>query len=435
MKPKTTYQCHVLALSKKLPEITEKQKRWAFEHCFEALGLASKKSVWCLECGEVFSYEAPTLITAIVGSEVTCPHCGKELKLENSRMKNYDEKWYYTIATTIEGFQVFRHFIVTKSMRRDIAELKRPYFTIHEAVQNWIDDLGRDTIIARPCKPLFYCSDAWDFTKPMEIRPYRDVSKYNINARFIYPRRSILPKIKRNGYVSSFCDCAPSDFCRAVLRDREAEMLVKNRQYDLFRHKIARGYHEFTMPFAHAIRVANRRGYIVRDASMWYDYLHLLEYFHLDTHNAHYVCPKGLKEAHDRLLKRKQRHKDRIERERKLAEAQQWEAQYRENMGRFFDIRFEGGDIVIRVLRSVAEIAEEGLAMHHCVYDMGYYKKPQSLIMSACDSNGNRLETIEVDLKTLKVVQSRGVCNKNTPRHNEILKLVRDNIDLIKRAV
>ena len=294
MKPKTTYQRHVLALSKKLPEITDKQKQWAFEHCFEALGLASKKRVWCLECGEVFSYEAPMLITAMVGSEVTCPHCGRELKLKDSRMKNYDEKWYYTIATTIEGFQVFRHFIVTKSMRRDIAGLKRPYFTIHEAVQNWIDDLGRDTIIARPCKPLFYCDDAWDFTKPMEIRPYRDVPKYNINARFIYPRRSILPKIKRNGYVSSFCDCAPSDFCRAVLRDREAEMLVKNRQYDLLRHKIARGYHEFTMPFAHAIRIANRRKYIVRDASMWYDYLHLLEYFHLDTHNAHYVCPKGL---------------------------------------------------------------------------------------------------------------------------------------------
>ena len=434
MKPRNTYQRHVLALSKKLPEITERQRQWAFEHCFEALGLASKKRVWCLGCGEVFSYEAPTLITAMVGSEVTCPHCGRELKLENSRMKNYDEKYYYTIATTIEGFQVFRHFIVAKSMRRNIAELKRPYFTIHEAVQNWIDDLGRDTIIARPCKPLFYCDDAWDFTKPMEIRPYRDVSKYNINARFIYPRRSILPKIKRNGYVSSFCDCAPSDFCRAVLRDREAEMLVKNRQYDLLRHKIARGYREFTMPYAHAIRVANRNKYMVRDASLWYDYLELLTYFHLDTHNAHYVCPAKLLEAHDRLLARKQRHEARIERDRRIAEAQQWEAQYKENMGRFFGIRIVGGDIVISVIDSVLGIAEEGAAMHHCVYEMGYHKKPHSLIMSARDKQGNRIETIELDLRTFKVVQSRGVCNKNTPRHNDILKLVRDNIDLIKRA-
>ena len=87
------------------------------------------------------------------------------------------------------------------------------------------------------------------------------------------------------------------------------------------------------------------------------------------------------------------------------------------------------------VIDSVLGIAEEGAAMHHCVYEMGYHKKPHSLIMSARDRQGNRIETIELSLKTFKVVQSRGVCNKNTPRHNEILKLVRDNIDLIKRAV
>lgn len=435
MKPRNTYQRHVLALSKKLPEITERQKQWAFEHCFEVGGYINGKSVWCLRCGESFKADVSELVTAVVGSEVTCPHCGKVLRVKNGRKKIYNEKWYYTIATTIEGFQVFRHFIVEKSMRRDIPELKTPTFRIKEVVQNWIDDLGRDTIIARPCRPMSFIDDAWIYSKPMELRPYCDIRKYNINARWIYPRRSILPAIKRNGYAGSFGELAPSEFCRAILTDKEAEMLVKNKQYDLLRHKVYRSYREFTMPYAHAIRVANRNKYVVRDASLWYDYLELLTYFHLDTHNAHYVCPAKLLEARDRLLARKQRHEARIERERRIAEAQQWEAQYKENMGRFFGIRIVGGDIVISVIDSVLGIAEEGAAMHHCVYKMDYHKKPHSLIMSARDKQGNRIETIELNLRTFKVVQSRGVCNKNTPRHNEILKLVRDNINLIKRAV
>lgn len=75
---------------------------------------------------------------------------------------------------------------------------------------------------------------------------------------------------------------------------------------------------------------------------------------------------------------------------------------------------------------------------HMLVYDAWDFSKPMeipnSLILSAKDKNGKRIETIEIDLKTFKVVQSRGVCNKNTDKHDEIVKLVRDNINLIKQA-
>jgi hypothetical protein len=80
-------------------------------------------------------------------------------------------------------------------------------------------------------------------------------------------------------------------------------------------------------------------------------------------------------------------------------------------------------------------MVEEGQAMHHCVYGNGYYKRDDSLILSAKDNDGKRLETIEVSLKTFKVVQSRGVCNSNTDKHDEIVRLVNDNINLIKTAV
>ena len=46
--------------------------------------------------------------------------------------------------------------------------------------------------------------------------------------------------------------------------------------------------------------------------------------------------------------------------------------------------------------------------------------------------DGKRIETIEVSLKTLQVVQSRGVCNANTEYHDRIINLVNSNINLIR---
>lgn len=442
MKPKNDYQRRIVELSQKLPAITEKQKQWAFEHCFETDGYFTKGSVWCLHCGEVFKRSSSELIVSLVGDEAVCPKCGRRLKLENSRKAKYHESWYYTILTKIDGFQVCRHFIAEKTMYKVSKHLNTcqdPYYEIHEAVQNWIDENGKETIIARPCKPIMGCYDVWDFSKPMEIRTRYNSSvyygdKYDINGKYIYPHRNILPKIKRNGYTGRFHGISSSELFKILLSDREAEILAKNGQFDLLRYKWNRSYKEFTMPFAHSIRIANRNKYIIKDASMWYDYLNLLEYFHLDTHNAHYVCPRNLKAEHDRLMTRKQRIEEKIAYEKKLAEARKWEAKYRESKGKFFGICFGNEDIVITVIQSVAEMAEEGQMMHHCVYSMEYYKKPNSLILSAKDKDGKRIETIEIDLKTFKVVQSRGVCNKNTGKHDEILQLVRENINLIKQA-
>ena len=117
-----------------------------------------------------------------------------------------------------------------------------------------------------------------------------------------------------------------------------------------------------------------------------------------------------------------------------MREAQGWEKTYAQEKGRFFGICFGNEHIVITVVQSVAEMVEEGKAMHHCVYACGYYKKKESLILSAKDKDGNRIETIELNLKTFKVVQSRGVCNSNTPMHDEIINLINNNINLIKQA-
>ena len=80
------------------------------------------------------------------------------------------------------------------------------------------------------------------------------------------------------------------------------------------------------------------------------------------------------------------------------------------------------------------EHLEEGVSMHHCVFSNAYYLKEDSLILSAT-IEGKRIETIEVSLRTLEVVQSRGVCNKNTEYHEQIVNLVNSNRGLISRRM
>ena len=38
-------------------------------------------------------------------------------------------------------------------------------------------------------------------------------------------------------------------------------------------------------------------------------------------------------------------------------------------------------------------------------------------------------------MRTLKVVQSRGVCNSNTEYHDRIIKLVEDNAEQIRKRM
>lgn len=100
----------------------------------------------------------------------------------------------------------------------------------------------------------------------------------------------------------------------------------------------------------------------------------------------------------------------------------------------FLNLVLTDGLIIVKVLQSVDEFYEEGKAMHHCVYANAYYNNENSLILSA-RIDERRIETVEVDLRTLKVVQSRGVCNSNTEYHDRIIKLVEDNAEQIRKRM
>ena len=167
---------------------------------------------------------------------------------------------------------------------------------------------------------------------------------------------------------------------------------------------------------------------------MWKDYVDALRYLGKDIHNAKFVCPSNLTEAHDQAMAKRleKRRKERIEEEKKRILAE--EDEYRELKSRFFGLSFTDGTIHVRVLESVREFYEEGKAMHHCVFSNEYYKKTDSLILSAT-IEGKRVETVEVGLDRLKVIQSQGVCNTCTEHHDKIVRLVNRNMKKIRERI
>lgn len=424
-----------MELSGKLPPLTRHQIEYAKTHVFPMLAYRNKVSGWCTNCGSEIKFDRNSNAKYVV-----CPHCGKRLEIENSKQRKYRFRAYFTIVCTFGGYQVVRHFFCTKKIRKSMS----PEYEMDEVVQNWIEPSGKETIVARSTIAFTQYYDFWNMESEMSIKYRRGYysycgSRYDIDNTVIYPNVGLLKEVRRNGLKSlkEYDILSANRLISSLLSDRETELLVKHHQKELIVHKIRTSYHNkslSTLKHPEAIKIACRHKYIVRDASMWLDYVEMLEHFGLDVHNPHYVCPLDLKEAHDRLLARKQREEAKIKREKMIAEAKQYEEKYQSAKAPYFGIVFGNENIVISVVQSVAEMATEGAEMHHCVFAMKYYAKDKSLILSAKDKKGNRIETIEVNLDTFKVVQSRGVCNQNSPYHDQILKLMEENMYLIKKA-
>ena len=158
----------------------------------------------------------------------------------------------------------------------------------------------------------------------------------------------------------------------------------------------------------------------------------LLRHFGKDLGSPKYVCPADLKAEHDKLVLKREQQMEREKTEKERQEALENESSYLKAKGMFFGLTFTDNLILVKVIESVAEMFAEGRAMHHCVGQ--YHKRENSLILSAT-IDGERIETVEVDLRTLKVVQSRGVCNQNTEYHDRIIKLVEDNAEQIRQRM
>lgn len=425
MKPRTKIQKEVMHLSKRLPKITEIQRQYAFHHSFEHIGRRSAKGIiTCGECGHQWQGNGALADTLC---SCTCPHCGMELKVHTTRKRIFKENEYFSIITACKGYQVIRFFFAKAYYKIGQAA----EYSIYEVAQRWIAPNGKFETIAKLRGISFIYYDLWQEYSPMEIR--RNHHVYDITPACTYPRVRIIPELKRNGFKGEFHNLQPFELFCELLKNNQAETLIKTGQYSLLSYFI-RYSSKSIATYWNAIRIATRSKYIVEDAGIWCDYIDLLRYFNKNTNNPKYICPADLKAEHDRLVQKKMERLERERIEQQKHKALENERKFQELKAKFFGISFTDGTIQVRVLESVAEFLEEGTAMHHCVFTNTYYLKPDSLILSAC-IDGKRIETIEVSLKTLKVLQSRGVCNKNTEYHDRIIELVNKNKRLIRKRM
>ncbi len=149
------------------------------------------------------------------------------------------------------------------------------------------------------------------------------------------------------------------------------------------------------------------------------------------------MCPKNLNKAHDNYVAKRNKEIAEEEKKRqleKLLKQKKFEEEFIKLKSKFFDLNLSDGKVTIVVLKSLEDFKQEGDAMKHCVFTNEYIKKKDSLILSARIGD-KRIETIELNLKTLQVVQSRGICNQNTEYHDRIISLVNKNINLIRRKL
>ena len=346
----------------------------------------------------------------------------------DTRQRVFREWDYLCIITICKQYQVIRYFQI--NMYRKVGQTAE--YSATEVFQRWIAPNGKTETIARlRCYSLFYY-DIWNVNSKMEIRSNNQHHVYDVKPRYIYPKMRIIPELKRNGFNGSLHNLSPFDIFTAILKNNKQETLLKAGQIAVLRYSI-NSYFKLEDYWA-SIKICIRNGYTITDASMWRDYIDLLRHFGKDTNSPKYVCPTDLQAEHDRLVRKKNEQREREELAKARAKAIENESKYRELKGKFFGIFFTDGTIQVRVLESVNEFAEEGTAMHHCVFSNAYYLKADSLILSAT-IDGKRIETIEISLKKMKVVQSRGVCNKNTEHHDRIVNLVNKNMKLIRKRM
>jgi len=302
--------------------------------------------------------------------------------------------------------------------------------SVMEIGQYWWDECGRQSIVAVQ-RTMGHYIDSFAYYLPMAIR--RDSEAYRLVARCpLYPEVKLSDTLKRNGFEGKYYGIAPSSLIPALLTDSRAETLLKAGRTEHLAYFLS--YPRNWDAYWPAYKITLRRGYNITDIALWCDYVDMLGRLGKDTHNAYFVCPEDLQEAHDTAQRKLQAQRDKEAEAQRRQKAIENEERFRALKAPFFGIAFTDGTIEVRVLESVAEYIEEGKALHHCVFTNEYYLKEQSLILSA-RIEGKRIETIEVSLETMQVIQCRGLQNKNTEYHERIIELVHRNIKEIQSRV
>ena len=416
MIPKTKFQIKVDSVKSGLPEITRKQIDWGYNKLFDKYFHQTAKYLTCFECGHRWDSHNHATNKAI------CPKCNEKLIRTNKR--KIVEESYFGIATIHNGYQVLRYVFLEKSNK--IMEEAQLY--PEEVVQFWIDTDGEYLIKAIKHNVFFGMSLQWSRGSNMEIR--KSLEKYFIHAP-LYPKKKYLPEIIRNGFLGATHHLHHAYFFHLILSNPKVETILKSGYFEFIseytRHK------EQIEKYWPSIKICIRNKYAIPDVNLWFDQIHFLESFGMDILNSKYICSTTLHADHQRLIRRAMVIAKKENYLKQIEKIEKENLDYVASKKNFFDLKFSNGTIEVVVLKHVKEFLDEGIELNHCVFENEYYKKDTSLIMSARKGN-QRLETIQIELPTSRIIQARGMSNEITEYHNDIIDLINKNKKVIQKA-
>lgn len=428
MIPKTIIEKEISNLSTTLKPISAEMHTWAEKSIFLKWGVLSRGKFHCLECTHSWKPESQNKSCE---KYIKCTACQGRLKMQGCNQVHFREIEYFAVLDICQGYQVIRIICSHKHMKKNFA----PSYFHKEVMQHWINPQGEVRSMSLSTNVFSGAYDAWQYYSVLEIRPkdFQNSQKYRINPYKIFPKLKVLPVLKRNGFKTSVYDIAPQILFTSLLKDSIAETLLKSSQTSVLSYYL-QSHEQHIKENWHAVKTCLKYRYKIEDFRLWEDYIALLRWFKKDLSSSAFVCPENLNKAHDKLVVKKrelQRKKYLLKMRSEILKAQEV---YAEEKKHFFGLCFKEENLTIKVLENVQEFMEEGDILHHCIFTNEYYKKKDSLILSA-QIDENPVETIELSLLDMNVIQCRGMKNNNSKHHEIILELIKKNLYLVSSRI
>lgn len=424
MQPRNKFQKLLVKIDRSLPKITSAQKRWAYKNCLEHQAVRRKSGkITCLDCRHSWNTSFSRMIDEF--TEKKCPNCNVKIKILSTRNSVFTDEGYFTLLQVHKKFQVIRKFQVNGYYKVG----KETKLKINERSRIYISSDGKFGIIGNSFMNNGY-GERW--FGEFALKQKNTIKNHDFNTPFVYTRKKILPTVLQNGYSGVLHTLTYFSFFYAILKNSQSETLLKSKQISLFVNSTDYYGAEKINKRWQSIKVCIRNKYYVKDARDWFDYLELLEYFGKDLNSPKYVCPVNFKKEHNKFVekKRKQQFKMKVaEMKEQLVKDQR---QYRKEKKQFFGLEFTDGVVTVKVIKSVKKVMELGDVLFHCIYTNEYHKEMNSLLLYATVDKVP-VETIEVNLNSFKIEQSRGYGNEVTKFNKRIVKLVKRNTKEIKR--
>ena len=433
-------------LSRHLPKPTARQLAWVRDTFVPKVALYYGKQckAWCSRCGETFTYDRPDQLL----EETVCPHCGAKLKMSPSRAQTVSGSGFWSIVTVCQGWQLVRFFRCEYKARKKHPTFPQLWiYPAQEVMQKWFKP-GMEPVTMSVNTSMYpgYYNNAYGYG---ELRVRKHGLTYWMRQWFstdVCPGVRILPNFKRAGFTDfgklneeDTFGCFSNPYLEALYKsfpqgEKPGQELLEALDHvaDICRH----------WP---SIRIALKHGIHFGEKihiGDYIDYLGHLQYVNKDVRSPHWLVPEDFNQTNALIIRLVTNRQDKARRTRQaedekkaFEQALKHEKKFLSEKRRYLGLVFQGGGVTIRPLQSIMDFREEANFMHHCVFSNGYYRHTDALILSArLEETGARLETIEVNLNSFKVVQSRGKYNGKTDYHDQILQIMQKAAPAIKRA-